>query len=324
MTEPSTVEQYPPGLGPTEPPTRNGKLSTFLGLGNVGVYLVWGAVPGVLLGLQLQGIDAAHKEQNLAIVITVGSVVATFAQPLWGMLSDRTRSEFGRRSPFLVGCAVLGAVSLVGMATAGSVLTLAVWWCLVQALVTGVQGTLSAVLPDRVPVTARGTAAAALGFGSMVGLMGGQILASSLGTLSYLVPYGILAGALVTLIVMFVVVNPDRPSTGEPREPFSARVVLGTFWVSPRRHPDFVWAVLARLLLMFGYFMVSGYLFYILQDYVDLGREGALAAVPVMALCALGGMAASIFVTGRLSDRYGRRKPFVAAASALMGLGMFV
>ncbi|MEU9095839.1 MFS transporter, partial [Streptomyces sp. NPDC048428] len=31
-----------------------------------------------------------------------------------------------------------------------------------------------------------------------------------------------------------------------------------------------------------------------------------------------------IFVTGRLSDRYGRRKPFVAAASALMGLGMFV
>src|SRR6478735_8849241 len=69
---------------------------------NISIFMLWGAIPGILLPLQVTAIDPAHKVGNLGIVLTFGAFLAMFAQPIAGTLSDRTRSRFGRRAPWMV------------------------------------------------------------------------------------------------------------------------------------------------------------------------------------------------------------------------------
>ena len=80
---------------------------------NLGVFILWGAIPGVLLPLQMESLDAAHKVANLALVSTIGAFAAMIAQPIAGAVSDRTRSRFGRRAPWMVGGAVVGGLALI-------------------------------------------------------------------------------------------------------------------------------------------------------------------------------------------------------------------
>ncbi|MET0975518.1 MAG: MFS transporter, partial [Leifsonia sp.] len=106
-------------------------------------------------------------------------------------------------------------------------------------------------------------------------------------------------------------------------EPFTFGDFLRTFWVNPVRHPDFFWAFTGRLLLYTGYFAVTGYQLFILQDYIGLG-EDAIALVPVFSLVSLAGIIVGTVVCGPLSDKFARRKIFVFISSVLVGVALLV
>ena len=72
------------------------------------------------------------KEAMLAWVTGAGAVVSLVANPLFGALSDRTTARRGRRTPWIVAGAAGGALSLLLLAGAGGVWTMAAGWCLVQ------------------------------------------------------------------------------------------------------------------------------------------------------------------------------------------------
>jgi MFS family permease len=289
---------------------------------NLAIFMLWGAIPGVLLPLQVAGIDADNKVGNLAVITTIGAFVAMLAQPIAGAISDRTRSRFGRRAPWMVAGVLIGGLGLVGMAFANGIVQIAIAWVIVQIAFNFAQGPLSAILPDRVPRAARGTFAALAGAGAMVGALGGQIAGSALRS-SIPTAYLLLAGLALIVIVLFVVFNPDHPNGDERREPFSVRTFLSTFWVSPVRHPDFFWAFTGRLLLYTGYFSVTGYQLFILQDYIGLG-EAAVESIPLFGLVGLIAMIAAMVVSGPISDRVGRRKVFVFASSVMVALAGIV
>src|SRR5215213_2716826 len=107
---------------------------------NLFVFLLWGAIPGVLLPLQVAGVDPDNKIANLAVVSTIGAFAAMLAQPIFGAISDRTRTRLGRRAPFILGGALLGGLALIGLGLSGSILLMALCWPLVQLSFNAVQG----------------------------------------------------------------------------------------------------------------------------------------------------------------------------------------
>lgn len=289
---------------------------------NLGVYLIIGAIPGVLLPLQVQGIDDANKAANLAIVTGIGAVAAMIMSPVAGLISDRTRSRFGRRTPWLVIGALTAGLSLVGMGFANGVLQLVIAWTLVQVTLNLVIGPLTALLPDRVPTAVRGTFSTLAGIGSMLGILGGQVLGASLAS-NIPAAYMIFPGVMIVIIVLFVIFCKDTSSLDMAREPFSFRLFLKTFWVSPRQHPDFFWGFVSRITLFTGYYLIVGYQLYLLQDYIGLG-DTAVSVVPLLGVVNLVAVVISIAVSGPLSDRIGRRKPLVIMGAALMGGAMIL
>lgn len=308
------------------PPPVKGTVKRLLGWiipANISIFIIWGAVPGMLMPLQVSAIDPVNKVSNLAVIATVGALGALIAQPVAGLLSDRTRSRFGRRARWMILGVIVGGLALIGMAFANTLVQIGIAMTMVQIAFNFTQGPLSAILPDRIPRAARGTFSAFAGLGMMLGALGGQIVGAQF---AKNIPAGYLffAGLALVVIVLFVLFNPDHPSDEQVNEPFSLSVFLHTFWVNPIQHPDFFWAFLGRLLLYAGYFAVVGYQLYILEDYIGLGTDGAVAAIPVFGAINLVGIVVATMVCGPLSDKLGRRKIFVFGSSVLVGLAMII
>lgn len=289
---------------------------------NIGLFVVYGAVPGVLLPLQITAIDPANKVANVAIVTTIGALAALLTQPIAGAVSDRTRSRFGRRAPWMIGGALVGGLALVGMSAANGIVQIAIAWVIAQFAYNFLQGPLSAILPDRVPAGALGTFAALGGMAAMIGSIGGQAAGASFSQ-SVGTGYVLLAGISIVTVTLFLVFNRDASSRDLAVPPFNLLAFIKAFWVNPIKHPDFFWAFVGRLLLNTGYFAVTGYNLFLLQDYVGLGDEG-VGFVAVLGLLSLTGILPAIVISGLISDRVGRRKPFVFASSVIVGVGLLV
>ncbi|MFI6801111.1 MFS transporter [Streptosporangium canum] len=100
------------------------------------------------------------------------------------------------------------------------------------------------------------------------------------------------------------------------------------FWVSPRRHPDFAWAWLSRMLITLTLAMGIGYLQYFLRDAVHYeslfpGSTVEQGVVVLVAVFTLGSVAPTL-LAGWLSDRSGRRRPAVFAGGLTMALAALV
>jgi len=135
----------------------------------------------VLLAQQAELVSPGHKEFVFGVVTGVGSAVSVVANPLFGALSDRTTSRFGRRVPWVVVGALLGATALVLLATAGSVLTMVLAWSLAQASLNAMFAALTATVPDLVPVRERGVVGGWVAVSQTLGIVAGVGIATVTG-----------------------------------------------------------------------------------------------------------------------------------------------
>jgi MFS family permease len=102
------------------------------------------------------------------------------------------------------------------------------------------------------------------------------------------------------------------------RPRFDRRAFLKSFWVSPRRYPDFAWAWLTRFLVNLGNALGTLYLFYYLQDEVGYGdpEGGVLILSLIYSICVV----VTAVWSGRRSDRAGRRRVFVTISGVVMSV----
>ncbi|MFF0473752.1 MFS transporter [Streptomyces sp. NPDC004284] len=294
------------------------RLMPMLTVANAAMFMLYMGIGAVLLPVQVELIDPANKVANFGLVSGVAAIFATLFNPMAGLLSDRS----GRRNPWILcgGLGALGALALLGAAR--TVLLVTIGWCLVQAMMNIYQAALTAVVPDRVPVERRGLASAMVGIGtpigSAVGISTAALFVPSDISFGYLVMGAVIAGAAVLFTA--VVRERKRPRT----EPVPLRKQLAAF-ADTMRSADFRWVFIGRFLMMLGFFSVSLFQMYILQDHIKL-PEGldANEAVAFLAPIDAGTTLLATVLGGVLSDRIGRRKPLVGMSCALSGLAMLV
>jgi len=161
--------------------------------------------------------------------------------------------------------------------------------------------------------------------GIFVGGLVGVIVASQfVSTLA--VGFIVMAGLVLIGGIPSALALRDRKfdDVGAPDERVSWLETLKGFFVDPRKHPDFFWAFIARLVLIVGYWSIVSFQLYILDDYIGLGLDGANALFPVTTAILALGIILALVPSGLLSDRVGRRKPFVIVASVIVALSALV
>jgi MFS family permease len=304
-------------------PTRSvGRLwVVWLSLISIGVWSGFFGPIQVLLAQQAEALNPAHKEATLALVTGVGAAVSTVLNPLWGAFSDRTVLRIGRRLPWVLGGLVGGVVAMVVLAGAGSVWEMLLGWAMAQASLNAMLAAITATVPDQVPSRQRGTVGGWLAIAQTLGVVAGSGVAAATGSIA--VGYLSTAGLLVVLALPYCLDSRDIALDPSERAPFELGRFVRSFWISPRRHPDFAWAWITRFLMNLGNALVILYLLYYLQDAVRLSdreaENGVFVLTGAYGLCTV----LTAVVGGWWSDRLGRRKVFVVAsglvaASALL------
>ncbi|MEV0846080.1 MFS transporter [Streptomyces sp. NPDC049954] len=322
MAELNIPEAPPAGIESPPQSDSRGLLLTLAG-SQFGLYVVLGAVPSVLLALQLSNaLGDVRKAGALAAITMCGAVAHMVAQPLIGLLSDRTRSRWGSRTPWAVGGVVVVMPLLWGMGLTDSIVSLGALYTCSEVALCAAEGPLGAVIPDRVTPQARGRFGGARGLGLMLGTVAGQAFAGLLAdhmTLAYFV----IGAVPLVFVSLRILVDPDPDNRGVALESADLRALAASFKVSPRQHPDFWWAFVGRLLTYIGFFTVYGYTLYLFEDYVGLGDDAA-AKMPVFALIAAVTLCAITLPAGALSDRLGRRKIFILVSSVGLAVAFMI
>ena len=279
----------------------------------------------VLLPEQLQAIDPHGKIVALAFVSAFGAIASVLATPVAGALSDRTTQRLrigrmhGRRHRWTLVMAVLAAICLACWRPADRVLGVAVVWVLFSAFQNGEFASLSAAVPDHVPVNQRATVAGWVGMPQALGLVIGTILVvrspSQAGPPAATWRWPC---SWCVLTLPFVLFTRTIRSRSPPGRPLSLRTLLSSYWLSPRRYPDFGWAWLTRFLASLAIAMGT-----LVPALLPAGRcttstrdQGLLVLIVIYTVFVV----ITAIVGGVVSDRIGKRKMIVTARGTLMGV----
>lgn len=232
-------------------------------------------------------LDPSHKDINLTLVVTWGTLVAVVVNPLVGALSDYATFRIGRRRPFMIMGTILNVIVLVAFAfspalpTSILLLSLALLFVLLQFTNNLANSPWSAIIADRVPQNQRGITAGFNGLFTLLGTIVGSVVAGLIVNKNDSLPlykneivqiFLLIAIVQIVFVAYTVFTVKETPLPPEQHTRFRPGQFLRKFFFKPSTYPDLSWVLLARLLVMMGIWGV----FYFLQYYFDdvLGGPG--------------------------------------------------
>jgi MFS family permease len=247
----------------------------------------------------------------IGLLLAIGPLVATFAHPLFGRLSDRTSTRFGRRIPYALVGVPLSSIVVLFIPLAPDYAALLGLFFL-QALLVSVCGVpLMSLIPDVVGTAARGRVMALFMIGGGIG----AIAIQAGGKVFWDYDFGLVyyaTGALTLIFAvppLFFIHEPPtyRAEVHEARARggLSMATMLGAV---ARRRPIALFLVSASLRYL-GVGLVITYLTLFAATDLDISVGDAALAVAVSGLIRL----ALAVPTGRLVDAYDRKRLLIIA-----------
>jgi MFS family permease len=292
-------------------------------LGYTGIWLALLTPVLVSLALRVRHLSPETANWDLAKILTVGALCAIVSNPLFGYLSDRTPSRFGRRRPWLIGGMAGGILALLITARAENVMFVAAGWGLAQMAFNAALAAMVAILPDQVPEQQRGTVSGVISVCLPLGQALGTLLVRGVADstlLSFLLPATFGAAAVFLLAWRL----PDRPLAATEPSSRTLGDALRAFWIDPREHPDFAWACLSRFLLAMGSAFITIFQPYYLIERLGFGDDEIASRVAEAVVIQTVLMIVFGLASGKLSDVTRRRKVFVISGGALYAAGLWI
>ena len=293
-----------------------------------GLSFLWnGLHPIILPALLLRLVPEALKNTYLGAMTFAGLILAMIVQPLAGALSDRTRSPFGRRRPWMVAGTLLALGFLAWMAAAGNYWQLAAGYLLLQIVSNSAHGPAQGLIPDLVPEERRGLASGLKNLFDMGGLVvtslvAGQLMGGDNPALAFALTGGVLLVSTAITVLDTPKAERHRAAADTASAPSTADSSLRDLWrVDWRGHRPYAWLLFSRYLILLGIYAVQGFAQYYVRDWMGVPNAaevtGNLLASIGLALTLL------VFPAGWLSDIVGRWRLNVLAG-ALAALGIFL
>lgn len=284
---------------------------------------VFNAIGSILLPRIVEHIDPANKVRDLATITTLAAVLTVFGLIAGGVISDRSRSRWGQRTPTIAISCLIGIAVLLAMGVARSILALTVLAPALWLTLAFYQAAVIAMLSDRVALDDRGKAAAAIAMGTPIGLFIGVNVATALS--STFAAYLTLAALLVVATLGLLVGTPEPSALGPRIARSTGEAAASSPLFSAFRNRNFLFTFVSRALLFLSFFSVTGYLFFLVQDYVGLahipGHDAGKAVGQLLSILTVAWLVVTP-ITGFIADRVSHT-PFVVSVSSI-GIGLAI
>lgn len=287
----------------------------------LGPYIV---MLGLFLPALLQELDAEHKVAMLALFAATGSIISAISNMVAGALSDNTHSRFGKRAPWIVGGAFFFMLSMIGAAFSEGVTMLLICWSIGQVALNFIVAPMVAWL-DFAADEHKGKASSAYGG---LGNNGFNVIgAMFLGQfrLGFII-FGVITSIGVLLATLLVhepsnLNEKDEPSEKKPHYSFSLDSLRQVFpaWHIGR---DYYLALIGKVFLGIGNFAITGYILYIMTDFLKLGDQTQAGIQFVNSIMFFIGVFMGFFA-GPIADKFKIFKLPVACSALFLALYLF-
>ncbi|BAJ74950.1 permease of the major facilitator superfamily [Microbacterium testaceum StLB037] len=305
---------------PGEMPKVGPRYIWFMTLAQLGVFMAFITPLAISLTIRVNTLAPGHPEY-LGFITGAGALFVMLTSPFMGIWSDRTRTRFGRRRPFMLGGMLIGVVSLFVMALAPNVFVVGLGWILAQWGWGTTLSNLNISQADRLPESQRGRVAGLTSFATQIAPVFGVVLAQFFtadALLLFLVP-----GAVgVLFVVLFVTLVHEDDSRSIPKDPMTVTQMLAKYLYNPRKHPDFSWNWLGRFLFYTGITLSTTYSAFFFADRLGVPVESVTGIIASLSLGGILAVTLGALGGGFLSDRLHRRRVFVLVGGVIMAAGM--
>lgn len=292
------------------------RLGPFLLIGQA-VWAIPTGVANTLLAAVIASENPEHKVAIFTAFAVAGAITSAIGTVVGGLLSDRTRSRLGRRAPWLLGAAILAAVTLSATAFTQQLFLAGALFAIFQLGIGAYVAALAALIPDHAPRGSIGRASAFAGFGYLIGQTVGGVVGGAFVTNPrtglLISPWIMVLGAIA--VVIFVRGRDTRTGT-QPARRLRVRDLI------PRGSRDFWLAFAGRFLFILAILMVITFELYLLTDYLKLSTAEAGTVISLGTLLVGILSAVGVVVSGILSDRTHRIKPFVIVTPLILAVGL--
>lgn len=305
----SSAQSLPPGF------------AFLFALAHAGAFAGCLPVLTILVPLKAAEIDPLGKASLLSWTVLCGALAASVVNIAAGALSDRTKSRFGRRRPWIVAGAASTVAAYALIHSAGGAVELFIAVMLFQTAFNLFLPALVALLPDQVPDERKGVMAALMALGPPIGLGVGSVVAGAEG-LSEAARYIAVALAFLGSIAPLVILWKEPPHA----PPAPAPIAVNPPTVDRRLWDNFARVWTSRLLIQVGVATSQGYMLFFLAQ--SMGRNAGFPDMPpesllgFLLLLSTSISIAAALVIGVISDLIGQRKYFVAASAIFIFAGM--
>lgn len=205
----------------------NTKRTIIIGFAFFGILMLWQVYntycPLFLTQILMEKYGGADTEYQwlVGVLMALDNLFALFMLPLFGMLSDRTNTRFGKRMPFIVIGTILSAIVfplIVVMFVIRSLAGVIVMMCLTLVFMQMYRNPAVALMPDITPKPLRSKANALINVVGYVGAILGGALAMIFpyktnmnNTAKLLLPFLVCCIAmLVTIAILFLKVKENK------------------------------------------------------------------------------------------------------------------
>jgi MFS family permease len=279
----------------------------------------WGALLTVVIPAEiLRFVPESQKGAYLGLLLSGGAVMAMVVAPISGALSDRSTLPMGRRRPFVLAGVLVNCLGLVGMRYAPTYAWYAGALLLLQAANNFAGGAFNGLIPDKIPPSQRGLTSGVMGLMMMMGTVSAALIAGNLMGRGQAAPvYFIIAGVLVVCTAIMAWRIKEEPLRAAP--PLVLPEFARSFWIDPRRYPDFAWMFITRGLVMLGFYTMITFLQFFVKDTLHLTREQAAQTTGHLSAITIASGTGVALLAGWISDRIGR-KGIVSAAGIFLAL----
>jgi MFS family permease len=293
---------------------------------NLGVNVVWLSYNLFLLPLLIQNTTTEQTKATILGTLAGASIgLAVVINIIAGILSDHTRSRFGRRRPMLIWGMLLTLPFLLLPVLLRPTLPLVCLTYLGMQIFTNVSsGAFQPTLADFVPEEQRGISAGLKGLFTLTGSAIGVGATTALFAINQeMLAYLLLPALfLLTTLLNALAMRPyDKPT------PYVAHLKLGSVLIDmfriQQRSGGFFWFIFGSFLIYMG---ASGFQFfgiYYIESILHITNQNAVAhAIEIAGLLNLTVSMIFAVIAGILSDRMGRRNIIILSAliAALIGL----
>lgn len=279
-------------------------------LGYAGGVISYLPLLSLLLPMKIERMAGEARMDVLTVTVVAGALAASAANVVFGMLSDRAVARGrGRRRGMTIGV-LATAASYGGIMLASSPVTIVAAVVTFQIAVNALLAPLMAIMADEIPDAQKGVAGGLLSLGAPLasGVTALLVGAATLGDPARFAIIPAVVAVLIAPLLLSRAIRIDEPAVLPER---MLRRDLLTAWG-------------ARLLVQVAGSVLSLYLLYYFES-IDPDTPPPLLAPRIGHLLTIAFILplpiALLF--GRLSDRTGRRKPFLLAAAAVAALGLF-